>query len=437
MTICQSTGELSSQRSLDLLIFNSTGDWEDNTRRRLFTAMARQLCDSGGHILSIERPICPLSTPVKHWDKFTGWLRGPRRVRQVEDNVFLYTPLVAIHDVAAPVVPGAVTVNKHLLCSGIRSAISEAQLGSSRLVVWISHPVLYYWADLFPGALTVYECWDAHEMFASVRGNPRAQGNVVAKERYILDRADVVIATSRKLFEKQRALHGNVFFVPNGVDFDHFAGPTDGEISPPQDLLDCERPWIGFVGKLNELIDYELLEHLASHIRPGTIFLVGPFDGQPQLRRSPGFRAVCDTPNIRLVGPRPYEAVPGYVQSFDVCIIPWVVDELTVAVNPLKLHEYLAAGKPVVSTDLPEVRQFAEVVYIAGRPAEFERQIRRALQEDCPQRQAAAREVAKVNSWDARAAQVLDIMSQVLAARQAQLPAYQHEHLEVGSCVEA
>ena len=138
--------------------------------------------------------------------------------------------------------------------------------------------------------------------------------------------------------------------------------------------------------------------------------MVGPFDGQPELQSATAYKRVKARDNIHLLGQQPYDRIPAIVSTFDVCTIPFAANALTEATYPLKLHEYLAAGKPVVSTDLPDVRQFCDVVYIARNAREFEQMTEKALAEDCPELQERRIQTARENSWENRAQAILKVM---------------------------
>src|SRR5207253_6580127 len=154
------------------------------------------------------------------------------------------------------------------------------------------------------------------------------------------------------------------------------------------------RPVIGFFGLLAEWIDLELLAAIARRRPHWTLLLLG--------------KATVDTgalralPNVRLLGQKPYAALRAYCRAFDVGLIPFRIDELTVKANPLKLREYLAAGLPVVSTDLPEVRKYGNVVRLASDPTAFVREIELSLRERGGAFGTTRVDAMKAESWEAR-----------------------------------
>ena len=160
--------------------------------------------------------------------------------------------------------------------------------------------------------------------------------------------ADVVIASSRDLYDHCRKMHQHVHLIAHGVDREHFAAALDRPSRPT--ALPTGRI-AGFFGLLSEWVDQELLIKLARGIPDLQIVLIGKADVPVE--------SLDGEPNIHLLGPVPFLELPSYIAHFNVGLIPFKVTELTRAVNPIKLREMLAAGCPVVSTDLPEVAAFA------------------------------------------------------------------------------
>ena len=400
---------------MDIVAFVPSGDYEGNTRRRMLAAVAAELRrrGRGEKMLCVERPVCPLSTPVKHPRKFLEWLAGRRGLRQVEQNVWAWTPWVLIHDIVALKRPAIERLNMRLVRRGLEAALRRIGIADSpELVLWIFHPYQVEYLQLLSPALRVYECWDDHQEFSAPKANPALRRWLGDLEQRICEEADLVLATSAALAKKMSAIHSNVMMVPNGVDFEHFnaAAPT-GQYKPVTSRGDPPR--IGFVGKINEKLDLPLLDTISARRPEWTFIIVGPFDGQRELRSSAVYRRIKARENVQLLGAQPYERIPDIVSTFDVCTIPFAVNDLTRAICPLKLHEYLAAGKPVVSTDLPEVRQFCEVVYVARSAREFEQMVEQALAEDCPELRQRRIQIARENSWAKRAETMLRAMERV------------------------
>jgi glycosyltransferase involved in cell wall biosynthesis len=216
-----------------------------------------------------------------------------------------------------------------------------------------------------------------------------------AAEASLLARVGQVFIHSPALLERMGHLNPCTAFVPNGVDFDQFAT----RVSEPAALATIPRPRIGYAGAIKKQLDLDLLTHLALR-HPGWSFVfVGPQSPHPEV---PGFVAdLGRLPNVQFLGGRPHKEVAAYVQHFDVCLMPYVQNAYTRYIYPLKLHEYLAAGRPSVGTRIRTLEDFVDVVTLASTPDEWSAAIGRALEPaaDTPERAAARRAAARRHDW--------------------------------------
>lgn len=221
----------------------------------------------------------------------------------------------------------------------------------------------------------------------------------------VMDEAVVVIGSAPELIEKHRSERSDILFVENGVDTRRFSagGPA------PSALANLKGPVVGYHGMIARWFDFELLAATAASMPDVTFALVGPVDP-----RSVNDAAVLrDMPNITLVGELPSGDMPGVVQRFDVGVVPFVVDDLTRAVSPLKMYEYLAGGVPVVATPLP-VCESHELVATAGDAEGFAAELRRALAESSdPNLVEIRRQAALEADWDVRLTPLLDRLDEL------------------------
>jgi glycosyltransferase involved in cell wall biosynthesis len=224
-------------------------------------------------------------------------------------------------------------------------------------------------------------------------------------ERRLLEVVDAVVATAASLTQSKRPASGVAYHLPQGVNYEHFATPQ----SEPQDLRHVPRPRIGFAGALSACVDQELVARVADTYRNCSVVLVGP------TAREVVDQASLTRPNIHLLGGRPYRVLPAYVQHFDVGIIPYVLNDWTRAVDPLKLLEYLAAGLPVVCSAIPEARKYAGAITIAPDRDTFVRAVGAALASDRALVRGRAQELARQHTWTRRAAELLEIIRETVA----------------------
>lgn len=218
----------------------------------------------------------------------------------------------------------------------------------------------------------------------------------------MLERADLVVCSSWPLYRQYQGKHPSVYLCPNGVDYDHFASGS----APPADLTALRGPRIGYHGAVASWLDWDLIEELA-HMRPDWNFI---FVGPPYNLQA---RELPQAPNLIYCGEVAYKNLASYVQAFDAGIVPFRVSEMTCASDPIKVYEYLAAGKGVVSSRLPQA-EMNPLVTIADHAAGFAQALETILGESPCQRQER-QHWAKNNSWKRRA-QV------IVAALQAWVP---------------
>jgi glycosyltransferase involved in cell wall biosynthesis len=329
--------------------------------------------------------------------KLSGWARSSRTARpggrgaiRVDSPVVL--PLQHLGLVRR--------IGRATLVRRLRRRLSP----SRPLVVWtyLPLPVIADTAKALGADLLVYD-WsdDARERVLSPSARQRAR--IGRWEDQMAERADVVFVASAELLRSRAPANPRTFLVPHGAPRKGREGAARPE--PHPSLADLPRPRIGYIGSISEWTDLDLVDRLARE-RPGWSFvMVGPVR-----TRAKGLR---QRPNVILTGERPHEEIPSLLAGFDVAIIPYRVSPAMAAASPVKLREYLAAGLPVVSVDVPEVREFAPPVRVASGPEEFLAQIEAALTDERPRHRRSPR----ATSWEERAEEMIARMSEALHAR--------------------
>ena len=242
------------------------------------------------------------------------------------------------------------------------------------------------------GGKIIFDCMDDHAGFDT------ATNNVLKDENNLIANADLVVASSELLYKKIEKQTSNVMQIKNGAEFEHFNN------SVRNGLLDhlSGAPIVGYYGAISSWFDAELASYCAIN-RPDINFvLIGSTFGA-ELKSLEGLS------NVHLLGEIPYSKLPGYLAYFDVCTIPFKLIPLTLATNPVKFYEYLSAGKPVVSINLPELIPYNTDCYLAKDPSEFLIQIQNALSQKNDETLILRRmTLAKENSWSVRVRQLLD-----------------------------
>lgn len=274
-----------------------------------------------------------------------------------------------------------------------------AELGQIRSPLFMSYVYNFEWGRNLADATTVYEHIDDLEVFEHVY--PRRDLDRWHDEA--LTSADVVVGSAVDLMADLTTRRPDALLVPNGVDVDHFAARDHDVPADLEELVDAGVPIVGYYGALAEWFDYELLAELAERLPHYAFVLIGPdYDGT--LPRS----KITAMANVHWLGPKPYGTLPAYLVRFSVATIPFVVNDVTHAVSPLKLFEYMAGGKPVVTPPLRECARHSEVLLAHGVDEWVEMlELAIELSEDpgFQQRMIAG---ARDNTWEARVATILD-----------------------------
>ena len=291
----------------------------------------------------------------------------------------------------------------------IRAAVREgmAALGIENPLLWFYNPMDAGWTlGWLENRGIVYDCMDE---LAQFRG---ADPLLVEREAELMRAADVVFTGGIELYEKKSKAHPNVHFFGCAVEYDHFAqAQAPGPL--PEDLAAIDEPRVGWFGVVDERVDYDLLREAAAH-RPDLSFvLVGPV-----IKVDPA--ELPQAPNLHWLGGRDYKDLPLYCRGYDVCMMCFALNEATEFINPTKALEYLATGKPVVSTAVKDVvRQYEDTVAIARSPEEFVREVDDALAGRQAGRVARGIEKARAASWENTVDAMRRIIDEALAKKAA------------------
>lgn len=317
-------------------------------------------------------------------------------VRQVEPNIFVMDPPV----VPLPGVAAAERLNRVVLAAWLRHLCRR--LGLHRLLIWTFLPNVNWLLGQLNERMVIYHCVDEYSEFSGV---PKEV--IVRMEQDLVRRADIVFTSAEKLCAERREMNPRTHFIPHGVDVSHFSKALEPATDVPPAVSALGKPIIGFFGLLADWVDLDMIGELARARPHWSFALVG--------KAQTDLRPVQGLPNVHLLGQQPYAALPGYCRGFDVGVIPFRMNELTLRVNPLKLREYLAAGLPVVSTPLPEVVRYQGVVHIAVNKEGFLKEIEAALEERSREQDRRRVESMRSEGWEARVEEMSTIVQRRLA----------------------
>lgn len=324
------------------------------------------------------------------FQKFGEFRRG---LSQVHDRIWVLTPLyIPFHGN-----PAIRNLNRRLLGVQIRRAL--VKLGIKRAVTYTFAPTSADVVGTLSEKTIVYHCVDEFSAFSD------AGAQVGERERELLRKADVVLCSAAGLYESKKAYNRHTYLVPHGVDYEFFRKATDPETCVAEELDALPKPILGFTGLLADWVDLPLLAELAKLRPEWSIVLIGRSD--VHLKLFDGLK------NVHLLGHRPYNRLPEFLRGFDIALLPFVNNSLTVNANPLKLREYLAAGLPVIASPIPEVIRYVSQVALASTADDYVREIEKILSkgEAGPSTLRSARMASE--SWDAKAAEIESLLRNV------------------------
>jgi len=317
--------------------------------------------------------------------RIKNWRAGVKGVRKERDNLFVYSPLV----LPFPYSRLARVLNRVLILRVIKGWMRS--VGFYNPIVWTFLPTGLA-IDIIRGVnpkLTIYYCIDNFE--ASSAGARRVRKT----EEQLLRKSDFVFVTSQRLRERCLQFNSRVHVFPFAVNIEVIQGAANGNEGPPTDLAQVPRPIVGYIGGIHKWLDQELLYQVATAHPDYSFVFVGPLQTKVETLKS--------LANLYFLGAKSHSDLGHYIQAFDAAVIPYRLTEYTANVYPTKLNEYLALGKPVISTDLPEVRAFGErnpgVVQIAQTPDDFARCVETALGSNSAEQTQRREEIARQHSW--------------------------------------
>ncbi len=337
------------------------------------------------------------------------WAAGQMRLADLRDsglqpvghNLWRYRPPAYTAVGGGPVWR---PIAARLRVAHLRKTLHALEFG--RPLVWLSHPGQAYLRRDLDARLRIYHVVDEYLGYFGLDHEHRTR--LKAWEDEIIAWADLVIVVSPALAEARRRAGEKVRILPNAADLTAF----DSALAHPVDP-GLPRPVIGYAGLISARLDLTALARLAQNQPAWSVVLVGEVRAEGCEGELAALQAL---PNVHLWAPRPAAEMPALIAGWDVGLIPYRINTETEHASPLKLYEYLAAGLPVVSADVPAVRPFEMLVYIVGAGHDYVAAVARALAEDSAQARQARRAAVRPHSWDARVETLSAMLGEALAA---------------------
>jgi glycosyltransferase involved in cell wall biosynthesis len=391
---------------MNILFF---GDyWDDMWRRRQQLAWRLAQSDLVEHLVYIERPL-PITSFLRFLigcadrdgiDRWHRVLRNRSWIMQKGEKLSVLTSFAPLPPVGCKsLFHASEQARDRWLLNRIKKLFDFR-----RPMVWISYPQISVEViQTLEPSLLWYDCTEDFSAFPELPDCTRAQIKVA--DSWLTSHANVVTAVSNTLYEEKRLVNANTYWLPNAVDTELFLKPKES-FCVPLELQGISRPVLTFVGGLNEWAhDWELLDQVATLRPEWNILLIGGLSVSLKT-----CKMLQNRSNIICVGRKPYHDIPSYLAHSDVCFQLYQIDRANDTRNSQKLFLYLAAGKPVVSTQSADVENYRHLVEIAGTAKAFVAGVERVLVDDSPETVRRRQEFARENDWSARVGQIRQIL---------------------------
>lgn len=310
------------------------------------------------------------------------------RLKSIQNSLKILTPVKLAINADGMDNEDLARENARLVGAQIRKTL--ARLHWYQPLLWVYDLAAVPILTELTGRGVVYDCVDSFAAFSW------ADPHTSDWERKLLRRADVVITSARTLYQERREENPHIYLIPNAADFEHFAKTS--VTTEPGELRKIPHPRLAFVGAVYEWLDMKLLAKLAQDHPAWSLVMIGPQQSGLELP---------EVSNLYWLGTREYKLLPWYMQYFEVMLIPFLHNEVTDHANPIKFWEYLAAGKPVVATRLPEIPPIPGVTWLCDNYHQFQEGCLKALKVAADpilraETSEKARNFARINSWDER-----------------------------------
>jgi len=400
------------------IICISSIDWDFiwQGHQEIMTTLAR----NGNRVLFIENTgvrAAGIKDAARIKNRVKNWFKGVKGIRKEMENLYVFSPIV----LPFPYSRIARWINRRFVLSILEKWMKVVDFTDPIIWTFLPTPLSLDIIGALLKKLVIYYCIDDFSV-SSISAR-----KIEKSEKALLNKADLVFVTSKALHERCSKYKDNVSIFPFAVDFDKFEKVRLEDDSIYEEVMDIKRPIVGYVGGVHKWINQGLVRVLAE-TRPDCSFVfVGPIQTDVSSLRP--------LKNVHFLGAKNHERIPLFIKNFDVSIIPYLITDYTRNVYPTKLNEYLAMGKAVVSTALPEVvgfnRSHNDIVSVAKDEKDFCEHIRRTVSDDNPSMSDRRIEIAKENSWNKRIEGMSDLIEKKIEKKKSDREANWKENLNI------
>lgn len=397
--------ELIEGRIPKLILIFMAVDWNLYMRRPAVYALAQAARKYDSTVVAVNRPLCPFTTLLRKPDRLSA-LFGRPQLEPLADNLYIYSPRYFLHDHIADRLPGLPALNLSALRRSFEHLQRRLGIREPRPIVWFNYPQQGYIVDLYRDCFSIYELYDE---LCTIEGAPRQK--MMQREKSLRGDVDLLLTTSHALADKYGRHYSNSIMYGNGLARDTFNRLHSKTDTVPDVIANIPEPRIGYVGMLSERIDWPLIEGLARAMPQWHFVFVGPVSDDTIVER---YRSKS---NVHIPGPIHQDDVPDVLGALDVGIMPYRDTPFFHYLNALKFYEMAAAGLPMVSSPVEEMRRFPDtVVSVVGNDVEsWKLAIGKGLSADRSKVMQQGREIAAEFIWEDMAMGLLASIAQLLA----------------------
>ena len=314
------------------------------------------------------------------------------RLKKIDDNLHIYKNPAYI-----PII-GRYPINKIAWLAWEKLLKEKLKtLGFNNPIIWLSKPNMNNYLGCFNEKLSIYHVVDEYSAYTQT--GIESNKEIKNKEEIMIKSVDMVIVVSKNLYNSKHLYNKHTYIVPNAVDYRSYLKASKSAAPLPKDIAPLHRPIIGYSGLISKRLNLKMIKEIAETNPEWSIALIGTVDDTGCVNQLVDLKK---TKNVNFLGEKNIDELPFYVSAFDVCIIPYEINDETKNLNPLKLYDFMATGKPIVTTNIPAAQKYRKFIYIVNSSKNISKFINKALNEKNNRKKEERIKVASMNTWDHR-----------------------------------
>ena len=348
-----------------------------------------RLWSKENRVLYIEAPINPFSFITRKKEARYLWKKYKNGYQKVSDSLWVTTFFYLLPFRGNKYLFGGKWINwinQYFVKNKLKQQLEDLGFNNPILVVGSAH--IYPIVDAFNAEKIIYHCSDDYTLVPSF---PKSFKEI---EKNLMKVCDLVITTADELKKAKEHMNANIVSIPNGVNVHHFKLTQNIRTMIHEDIKQIPKPIIGYIGTVFRWIDQDWIEYAAKEHKDYNFIFIGPV--------TTDISKLQKLRNVFFLGPKPYDSLPSFLKAFSVAIIPFVIDGVTLKASPIKFYEYLASGIPIISTDLPDLKYFYDVVSLVNNKEDFCNQIKITIENDNNSLMLKRMKLAESYSWEKR-----------------------------------